>query len=125
MEDEEGYENITVFSGLQQYAALDKKKSGVELTLYRWLLPDVRKLQNRLRTSSTTEGDLMSALVVAIQQIDTATTGKTGNPLKFKRRIVVVTDGRGAMDTGDLEHIQNKIKDASAPIQLTLLLVIH
>ncbi|PVI02902.1 ATP-dependent DNA helicase II subunit 2 [Periconia macrospinosa] len=104
MEDEEGYENITVFSGLQQ-----------------WLLPDVRKLQNRLRTSSTSEGDLMSALVVAIQQIDTATTGKTGNPLKFKRRIVVVTDGRGAMDIGDLEHIQNKIKDSSAPIQLTLL----
>lgn len=92
-----------------------------ELTLYRYLIPDIRKLQSRVKPSSTCEGDLMSALVVAIQQIDTATSGKNGNPLKFDRRIIVVTDGRGSMDTSDLGHIKQKIKDIAAPIELVLL----
>ncbi|CAI6333823.1 unnamed protein product [Periconia digitata] len=104
MEDEEGYENITVFSELKQY-----------------LLPDVRRLQHDLTPSSTNEGDLMSAIVVSIQQIDTATSGKAGNPLKYDRRIIIVTDGRGAMDTSDLSHIKQKIKDDAAPIELVLL----
>ena len=53
--------------------------------------------------------------------IDSATKGAKGNPLKYDRRIIIVTDGRGDMDTGDLEQIAMKIKDADAPIDIVLL----
>ncbi|KAF2249509.1 SPOC domain-like protein [Trematosphaeria pertusa] len=104
MEEEEGYEHITVFSELKQY-----------------LLPDIRSLEENLKPSATGEGDLISALAVAIQLIDRATTGKTGNPLKFDRRIIIVTDGRGYMDTGDLEAITSKVRDYDPPIEVVLL----
>ncbi|KAF1958233.1 SPOC domain-like protein [Byssothecium circinans] len=107
VEEEEGYENITVYSELKQY-----------------LLPDIRKLQSNIKPSSTSSGDVLSAVAVAIMQIDSATKGKNGNPLKFDRRIIIVTDGRGYMDTQDLAGITSKIKgdgDASAAIEVTLL----
>lgn len=40
MEDTEGYENITVFSGVKQY-----------------LLADIRNLQEQLKASKTNDGD--------------------------------------------------------------------
>ena len=53
--------------------------------------------------------------------IDTATRGAKGNPLKYDRRIIVVTDGRGQMATEDLEQLTSKIKDPDAPFEITLL----
>lgn len=53
--------------------------------------------------------------------IDRATQGAKGDPLKYDRRIIIVTDGRGEMDTSDLEQIATKIKDLAAPIDLVLL----
>jgi ATP-dependent DNA helicase 2 subunit 2 len=53
--------------------------------------------------------------------ITTATQGKNGNPLKYERRIIIVTDGRGSLDTSDLGQIALKIKDNDAPIELVLL----
>lgn len=64
---------------------------------------------------------VFSALAVAVQLIDRATQGAKGNPLKYDRRVIIVTDGRGHMDTEDLEQIVSKIKDVSAPIELVLL----
>jgi ATP-dependent DNA helicase 2 subunit 2 len=61
---------------------------------------------------------VLSALVVAIQMISKATTGKLG-PLKYTRRIVVVTHGYGSIDEEDLDHITSKIKEDG--IELTLL----
>lgn len=104
MELADGYENIRVFSQLKQY-----------------LLGDIRNLQEHLKPSRTNDGDLVSALAVAVQMIDSATKGAKGNPLKYDRRIIIVTDGRGDMDTGDLEQIAMKIKDADAPIDIVLL----
>ena len=49
-----------------------------------------------------------------------ATTGKNG-PLKYDRRIIVVTDGQGSMDTDDLSGISAKVK--SDGVELTLLYV--
>jgi ATP-dependent DNA helicase 2 subunit 2 len=67
----------------------------------------------------------MSALALAIHQIDSATTGKTGNPLKYDRRIIIVTDGRGHMDTDTyLDQMKEKIKgggNADAAIDIVLL----
>lgn len=64
---------------------------------------------------------VLSALAVGIQMIDSATQGAKGNPLKYDRRIIVVTDGRGELDTEDLDQITMKIKDIAAPIEVVLL----
>lgn len=64
---------------------------------------------------------VLSALAVAVQMIDNATKGKNGNPLKFDRRIIIVTDGRGSLDTEDLEQIAMKIQQPDAPIEIVLL----
>lgn len=53
--------------------------------------------------------------------MDGATQNKAGKPLKYDRRIIIVTDGRGEMDDGDLDAIAMKIKDGEAPIEITLL----
>jgi ATP-dependent DNA helicase 2 subunit 2 len=53
--------------------------------------------------------------------IDNATKGAKGNPLKYDRRVVIVTDGRGQMDTDDLEQMAMKIKDSDAPFEIVLL----
>lgn len=53
--------------------------------------------------------------------MDSATQNKAGKPLKYDRRIIIVTDGRGEMDDGDLDDIAMKIKDVEAPIEIMLL----
>ena len=71
--------------------------------------------------SNTTEGDgtcilftpegqstnwsAISAIVIAIQMIT-----KHCKKLKYKRKIVLVTDGRGSMDADDVSQITQKIK---------------
>lgn len=65
--------------------------------------------------------EVLSALAVAVQMINSATQGAKGNPLKYNRRIIMVTDGRGELDTEDLEQITMKIKDTAAPIEVVLL----
>ena len=64
---------------------------------------------------------VLSALAVAVQMISSATQNAKGSPLKYDRRIIIVTDGRGQMDTEDLDQISLKIKDAAAPIDIVLL----
>lgn len=64
---------------------------------------------------------MLSALAVAVHMIDNGTQGAKGNPLKYDRRVIIVTDGRGQMDTGDLEEMAAKIKDPAAPFEIVLL----
>ena len=52
---------------------------------------------------------VLSALAVAIQMINKGTSGKNGNPLKYYRRIIMVTDGQGYMDPTDLDQIAAKL----------------
>ena len=47
----------------------------------------------------------ISAIVIAIQMIT-----KHCKKLKYKRKIVLVTDGRGSMDADDVSQITQKIK---------------
>ena len=47
----------------------------------------------------------ISAIVIAIQMIT-----KHCKKLKYKRKIVLVTDGRGSMDADDMSQITEKIK---------------
>jgi hypothetical protein len=64
----------------------------------------------------TYSGPVLSALVVAIQMINVFT-----KQLKYKRRVVMVTDGRGEMDDDGLSDITSKMK--SDAIELVTLLV--
>ena len=53
--------------------------------------------------------------------IDGATRNKSGNALKYDRRIIIVTDGQGNLDTGDLEQMGSKLKEDGASIDLVVL----
>lgn len=86
-------------------------------------MPDVRTLTQKLKTSHTDDGDgtrdcvasadlvlihstAFSALATALQMI-TQHCGK----LKWKKRIVMVTNGTGFMDASDLREMANKINE--------------
>ena len=55
-----------------------------------------------------TDGLAISALVIAIQMIATYC-----KKLKFRRRVVLITDGRSPMDADDLEEIVTKLNQDS------------
>ena len=86
--DDEGYENISVLQGLGQV-----------------LMPELRHLLREVRPSNTNDGDALSALVVAIAMIE-----KLTKKLKYRRKIVLVTNGRISMDTDGLDEITKKLK---------------
>ncbi|KAL8652209.1 MAG: hypothetical protein Q9226_004366 [Calogaya cf. arnoldii] len=87
---EESFENISVFQEISNI-----------------LLPDLKQLQSKIVLSSTDKGDAISAIVIAIQMIT-----KYCKKLKYKRKIVLVTDGTGPLDADpdSLKEITNKIK---------------
>ena len=70
------------------------------------LLPDLRRLQGMIVPSGTNQGDPVSALVVAIQMISAKC-----KKLKYKRKIVLVSSGRGLLDMDQEEHIVDKLKE--------------
>lgn len=86
---EESFHHITVLQELSQV-----------------LLPDLKRLQELVRPSMTSQGDAISALVVAIDMIE-----KKCKKLKYKRKIVLVTSGRGELDTHQVEAIASKLKE--------------
>ncbi|KAL8914366.1 MAG: hypothetical protein Q9171_000996 [Xanthocarpia ochracea] len=71
------------------------------------LLPDLKQLRSKIVLSGTDNGDAISAIVIAIQMIT-----KYCKKLKYKRKIVLVTDGRGPLDADpdSVKEITNKIK---------------
>lgn len=86
-------------------------------------MPDLRKLRELIKPSKTDEGDgtlglpgggivltitAISSLVIAIQMVNEYT-----KKLKYKRRIVLVTNGLGTMNTDGLDHIVGKMKEDS------------
>lgn len=48
--------------------------------------------------------------------IDAQCTNKAGKPLAYKRRIILVTNGRGRMDPDQLDQITSKIKQDSTEL---------
>ncbi|KAI9795201.1 MAG: ATP-dependent DNA helicase II subunit 2 [Peltula sp. TS41687] len=70
------------------------------------LMPDLVKLREDIQVSGTKEGDAISALVIAIDMI-----GSYCKKNKWRRRIVLITDGRGLMDDDGIGDIVTKIKD--------------
>ena len=99
-QEEEGYENISVWQELGQIQ-----------------MPDIHRLKNMVKSSGTRDGDAISAIVVAIQMIS-----KTCKKLKYKRQIMLISSGRGEMDTHMVPEIVDKLKEDD--IQLTILLAL-
>ena len=97
LEADPSFGNITVFQELSQL-----------------LLPDLKALREQVVPSHTGLGDAISAIVVAIQMIE-----KKCRRLKYIRRIVLVTNGRGELDGDQTAEISAKIKEEG--IQLTVL----
>ena len=71
----------------------------------------LKELQRDIQPSQTESGDAISAIVVAIDMIEKATTLKTGRLGKYKRKIVLLTDGQGPMDSDGLDDIARRIKE--------------
>ncbi|KAM0803465.1 SPOC like C-terminal domain-containing protein [Usnea florida] len=88
LDGEESFQNISVLQEIKQV-----------------LLPGLKELRQKVVVSNTAAGDAISAIVLAIQMIT-----KHCKKLKYKRKIVLVTDGRGSMDADDISQITEKIK---------------
>lgn len=77
-------------------------------------MPGLRSLQASIAPSKTWSGDAISAIVVAVDMIDTFT-----KKLKYIRRVYLITDGQADMDADDVSDIAKKMNDSN--IQLTVL----
>ncbi|KAG0647032.1 ATP-dependent DNA helicase II subunit [Hyphodiscus hymeniophilus] len=64
----------------------------------------LKELHRDIKPSETNDGDAVSAIVVAIDHIQQATALKDGKPGKYKRTIVLLTDGQGHMDPDGLDE---------------------
>lgn len=89
LDDGESYQNITSLQGISQI-----------------LMSDVRRLRDNLKVSSTTTGDAIDALIVAISMIS-----ETCKKLQYIRKIILITDARAHMDTDDLSQVKKKLID--------------
>ena len=70
------------------------------------LLPDLKRLQTLIVPSQTDRGDAISALVVAIEMI-----AAKCKKLKYRKSIVLITDGTGAMDFAEIQPIVERISE--------------
>ncbi|KAK9585863.1 ATP-dependent DNA helicase yku80 [Aspergillus fumigatus] len=89
LDDDPHFKHISVFTEIQQF-----------------LMPDIRRLGALVKPSETDKGDVISAVILAIQMIVTYC-----KKLKYKRKIVLVTNGQGWMSNEDLDQITKKIKE--------------
>lgn len=74
----------------------------------------IRNLTSKIEPSRTNQGDILSAIVLAIQLIWVQCKA-----LRYQRKIIVVTDGRGAIDLDGLPGIVEKVNELG--IELTIL----
>lgn len=68
-------------------------------------MPDVRRLREKIQPSKTDDGDAISAIILAIQMI-----ADHCKNLKYKKRIILVTNGLGVIDADDIDQISIKIR---------------
>ncbi|KAL2849511.1 SPOC like C-terminal domain-containing protein [Aspergillus pseudoustus] len=91
LEDDPHFSNISVLSEIKQF-----------------LMPDLRQLGDEIKPSNTDKGDAISALILAIQMIITHC-----KKLKWKRKIVLITNAMGRMSGENLSDIVSKIQEDS------------
>ncbi|KAI1772362.1 ATP-dependent DNA helicase II subunit 2 [Hypoxylon cercidicola] len=88
LQDQDGYENISI---LQELGPMN--------------LTSLHSLQDLIKVSDTESGDSISAIILATDMIEEFT-----KKLKYKRKIVLVTDGEGSVDPDDFDEISAKLK---------------
>jgi ATP-dependent DNA helicase 2 subunit 2 len=91
MQHEEGYEHIEVVRPIGQL-----------------LLADLQRLPEQLKVSSTSEKqrDTLSGIIIGVDMIM-----KHCKQLKFKKKLVVCTNGLGLLDPDQLQDVAAQIKD--------------
>jgi len=96
-EPEDGYDNISI---LQEVGPMS--------------MTSVRQLRTMIRPSDTMGGDAISAIIVAYEMISKAAPKR----LKFKRTIILVTDGQGPIDADDFEEISSQLNDLGVQLMV-------
>ncbi|OQE30525.1 hypothetical protein PENFLA_c003G04251 [Penicillium flavigenum] len=89
--EEENFSNISILFGLGQV-----------------LMSDIRKLRETIKPSNTNRGDAISSIVIAMQMIIEYTKKN-----KYKRKIILVTNGTGVMSDDNIEGIIEKMKEVN------------
>ncbi|KAI9837987.1 MAG: ATP-dependent DNA helicase II subunit 2 [Sarea resinae] len=89
LEDDESFQNISVYQPISQI-----------------LMPDLKMLREKIKASNTNDGDAISALILAIHMI-----GKYCKKLKYRRKIILITNGLGPMDTDGVTEITKKLNE--------------
>ena len=96
---DDSYENISVLQNISQV-----------------LIPDLRNLRQVTKPGSTDSGDAVSAIVIAVQMII-----QYCKKLKYRRKIVLVTNALGNLDMDETDGIVKKIREDA--IELVILFV--
>lgn len=105
LDEEDSYSNISVL----------KQLGPMEMT-------SLKDLQKKVKSSKTETGDAVSAVIIAIDMIEKFTTLKTGKLGKFTRKIVLLTDGQGAIDGDDVDDVAQRLNELE--IQLVVMCVV-
>jgi ATP-dependent DNA helicase 2 subunit 2 len=92
LKDDEGYEHISIMQPLGPMK-----------------MPQLKALQQRVKVSKTEFGDAISAIIIAIEMIMKFTKNAKGEPLKYARKIVLMTNARGLMDADDIDEVAKKL----------------
>ncbi|KIV88422.1 hypothetical protein PV10_08108 [Exophiala mesophila] len=88
LQNEDAYQHISVVQPLDQI-----------------LMPQLRSLPPKLQPSSTDERDVLSGIIVGVDMIL-----KHCRNLKYKKKVVVVTNGSGQIDDDDVETTADQFK---------------
>ncbi|KAL9049711.1 MAG: hypothetical protein Q9206_005394 [Seirophora lacunosa] len=114
LQGEESFENISVLQEISRYAYPTRRERTSDHSST--FLPELKQLRRKVGVSNTYNGDgtvdrvrnAISAIIIAIQMIT-----KHCKKLKYKRKIVLVTDGRGVLeeDPDSVSEITKKITE--------------
>jgi ATP-dependent DNA helicase 2 subunit 2 len=74
-------------------------------------MPQLKQLQETVKVNKTEVGDAVSAIIIAIEMIMSFTRNAKGEPLKYARKIVLMTNGRGPIDADDIDEVSKKLND--------------
>ena len=97
MQEDDSYRHISVLQPIAQI-----------------LMPELQTLPNKLKPSKTDDRDVLSAVIIAVDMMM-----KHCKKLKYKKKIMVITNATGQIDDDDIESTANQFKHAE--IELVVL----
>jgi len=90
----EGYDNISV---LQEIGPMS--------------MTSLKELRNKIKPSSSSGADAVSAIVVALSMIEVFT-----KKLKYKRKIILVTNAESPIDGESIEDVANRLDESNVEL---------